>query len=308
MFSYISFKYKHKVFLSFFSCFLRLNLEPKLPSFCPNTATENGPSKPGKWWFLVSILVVIHRFDARMHKTSLEDLVWMMQMCFVLFLTASLFDHRKFHVDPVEADIGVISEAIPALEQVWADVNPQFWIISILQSRNISIMWVNSEVEDWIDWMQKTSPAIGLGPLVHQRLDPSGPSSKCSPGAGWCLCPDRQPVWAGPVSEAGAGEMLIWGFPDWFPENKNHLLIWGFPNMDRWTACSKWCPRARAPRGPGVGCYGTLGGQIFIGNLAVWTVTIWFCGRTLGFRDLEGLRYQPVVSELEVWVPSGELT
>jgi len=78
-------------------------------------------------------------------------------------------------------------------------------------------------VEDWIDWMQKKSPAI-CGPLVHQRLDPS---SKCSPGAlasaGWCLCPDRQPVWAGPVSEAGAGgEMLIWGFPDWFPENKNH--------------------------------------------------------------------------------------
>ena len=58
----------------------------------------------------------------------------MMQICFVLFLTPSLFDHRKFHVDPVEADIGVISEAIPALEQVWADINPPEWMMNHIHS------------------------------------------------------------------------------------------------------------------------------------------------------------------------------
>ena len=42
-----------------------------------------------------------------------------------------------------------------------------WWIISILQSRNISIMWVKRS-----GGLAKKITSHGLGPLVHQRLDP----------------------------------------------------------------------------------------------------------------------------------------
>jgi hypothetical protein len=182
----------------------------------------------------------------------------MMQICFVLFLTPSLFDHRKFHVDPVEADIGVISEAIPALEQVWADINPPEWMMNHIHSPIKKHKYHVSQKKWRIG--KKKSPAMGWGPWYTKDLT----LSKCSPGAGWCLCPDRQPVWAGPVSEAGArGEMLIWGFPDWFPENKNHQQHGQVDRLQQVMSKSKSAtgPRGRMLRDP----WSTL----FIGNLAI---------------------------------------